>query len=241
MTSEYDTFFTPLLNKKNDLEFEIDKFKSTYEEYDIESDSSYVTLHNIDLSNFVPLLSPDETNNCKEQCSSDNTCVAFSSTEQSCNLFSNINLNINNGDEKVQLLKNKENIKLVAQYLQKQNTDIISIANTIKGQIENYNGIDYMYDETNIQKINLDNTFNSLQERQQEKQNLIASHKLYDNPIVVNTEYFRYILFFILMFIMFIIFTYYIVDNDPNNTTNFVLYLVLFVIILSITITYFLQ
>ena len=127
---------------------------------------------------------------------------------------------------------------------------MISIATNIKDDLNDYetdtatnNATDYFYDESesNDNKLMLDKNYNDLQETQQEIRNLLATHETNVDPIGVKTQYFRYMFLFVLMFIMLTVFIYFTVDNTTADGSNFMLYLVLFVIVFSVSIIYFLQ
>lgn len=238
MSFNYDNFIT----NKQALETEIDKFKSISENYDTTSDPSYVIFNNIDLS-YLTLLSTSSDNDCKAMCSSDPSCVAYAIMDGSCNKYSDISSNFQSGSHILNIKKNKKDITDIGHFLININTYIENNATNIKNELENYNNTTpyYFYDENNADKINLDSSFNSLQKTQQKYRNLMATNETNMNPIVVNTHYFRYMFLFALMFIMLTSFIYFTVNNTVNSGSNFMLYLVLFIIMFSVSIIHILK
>jgi hypothetical protein len=237
MTFAYETFLT---NKQN-LESEIDKFKSISENYDTTSDPSYVTFNNIDLNHFTSFTTTSDAN-CKATCSSETNCIAYAFVDGSCNKYSNISSTFESGSNTLNIKKNKEDIKHIGNYLKSVNTNIATQANSVITNLENYGTIDdYYYDETNGDKNILDSSFNALKKTQREYRNLIATNETKMDPIVVKTHYFRYMFLFTLMFIMLTTFIYFSVNNTANTGSNFMLYLVLLIIGFSVSIIYILK
>ena len=243
MTTEPSFDYNNFLTKKQTLETDIDKFKSISENYDTTSDPSYVTFNNIDLSNLTLLETISDTD-CKALCSTDTGCVAYAFVDGSCNKYSNINPNFESGSGSLSIKRNdKDNIIHIGNYLKNTNTTIIGNAESVKTELANYNTTtpDYYYDETNGDKDTLDASFNALQETQKEYRNLIATNETNMDPIVLKTHYFRYMFLFTLMFIMLTTFIYFTVNNTANTGSNFMLYLVLFIIVFSVSIIYILK
>ena len=233
MSFDYNNFLT---NKQN-LETEINKFKSISENYDTTSDPSYVTFNNIDLNQFTSFTTTSDTD-CKAVCSIDVSCVAYAFVDGSCNKYTSIN------NDDFDLGSESLNLKLVGfgNYLKSVNTNIATQANSVKTELAKYDTTtDYYYDETNGDKDDLDSSFNALQETQKEYRNLIATNETNMDPIVVKTHYFRYMFLFTLMFIMLTTFIYFTVNNTANTGSNFMLYLVLFIIVFSVSIIYILK
>ena len=241
MTTESSFNYNNFLTKKQTLETDIDKFKSISENYDTTSDPSYVTFNNIDLSNLTLLETISDTD-CKALCSTDTGCVAYAFVDGSCNKYSNINPNFESGSDSLNIKRNNTDIIEIGNYLMSTNTAIISHAENVKNELAKYDTTtDYYYDETNGDKDTLDSSFNALQETQREYRNLIATNETNMDPIVVKTHYFRYIFLFTLMFIMLTTFIYLTVNNTANTGSNFMLYLVLFIIVFSVSIIYILK
>ena len=245
MTTETSFNYNNFLINKQTLETYIDKFKSISENYDTTSDPSYVTFNNIDLKQFNSFTTTSDTDtDCKAECSTDTNCVAYAFVDGSCNKYSNINPNFESGIDSLNIKRNdKDNIVDIGNYLKNTNTTIISNAESVKTELANYNDTtpDYYYDETNGDKDDLDSSFNALQETQKEYRNLIATNETNMDPIVVKTHYFRYMFLFTLMFIMLTTFIYFTVNNTANTGSNFMLYLVLFIIVFSVSIIYILK
>jgi hypothetical protein len=241
MTFAYDIF----LQEKQTLEADIDKFKSISENYDTTSDPSYVSFNNIGLSNLTLIETISDPNtDCKAVCSVDLSCVAYAYVDGSCNKYSNISSNFELGSDSLNIKRNKkDNIIDIGNYLKSVNTNITTQANSVKNELANYDDTttDYYYDEANGDKDNLNSSFNTLQEMQKEYRNLIATNETNMDPIVVKTHYFRYIFLFTLMFIMLTTFIYFSVNNTANTGSNFMLYLVLFIIVFSVSIIYILK
>lgn len=244
MTFEYDTFLT----NKQSLETDIDKFKSISENYDTTSDPSYVSFNNINLdefNSFTTISNTDTDADCKAECSTDTNCVAYAFVDGSCNKYSDIGSNFISGSDSLNIKRNKkDNIIDIGNYLMSTNTAIISHAESVKNELAKYDTdttTDYYYDETNGDKDILDSSFNALQEIQKEYRNLIATNETNMDPIVVKTHYFRYMFLFTLMFIMLTTFIYFTVNNTANTGSNFMLYLVLFIIVFSVSIIYILK
>jgi|UniRef100_A0A6C0IQB7 hypothetical protein len=227
-----------LNTNKQTFESEIDKFKSISEHYDTTSDPTYVTFNNIDLSMFTSSETVSDTD-CKAACSLDDSCVAYAFVNGSCNKYTSIN---NNDFE---LGSDSLNLKLVefGNYLKHTNEVIKEHATSVKIELGNSDATtaDYYYDENNGDKDNLDLNYNALQETQKEYRNLIASNETKMDPIFVNTHYFRYMFLLTLMFIMLTTFIYFTVNNTANTGSNFMLYLVLFIIVFSVSIIYILK
>lgn len=235
--------YNNFVSNKQTLESEIDIFKSISENYDTTSDPSYVTFNNIDLSDLTLLgtISEPDTD-CKALCSTDTECVAYSFVDGSCNKYSAISSNLQSGSDSLNIKKNKEDVKQIGNYLKNSNTNIINHAKSVLDELDNFDStVDYYYDETNGDKDILDSSFNALQETKKEYRNLIASNETKIDPIIVNTHYFRYIFLFTLMFIMLTTFIYFTVNNTANTDSNFMLYLVLFAIVFSVSIIYILK
>ena len=235
----YNTFLT----NKQTLESEIDKFKSISENYDTTSDPSYVTFNNIVLSSPFETIS-DPNTDCKAVCSVDVSCVAYAFVDGSCNKYRDIDSNFISGSDSLNIKRNKkDNIIDIGNYLINTNNVIIGHAESVKTELANYNDTtpDYYYDETNGDKDILDSSFNALQETQKKYRNLIATNETNMDPIVVKTHYFRYMFLFTLMFIMLTTFIYFTVNNTANTGSNFMLYLVLFIIVFSVSIIYILK
>lgn len=240
MSSDSFNFDNFISNKQN-LEANINKFKSFNENYDAIIDPSFVLINNIDLTLFVSNGSVSK-NDCKAICSTDESCIAYAFVDGSCNKYTSIDMSFNSGSDNVFIKKNQNNLISIGKYLKNTNETIYEIASIIKTEMHNYdNSSLYYYDEENNQNENLDASFNVLNESQNKYRNLIASHENNINPIVVNTYYFRYIFLFVLMFIMFVIFIYFSINSSVNNGSNFMFYLVLFVVILSVLIVYILK
>lgn len=244
MTFEYDTFLT----NKQSLETDIDKFKSISENYDTTSDPSYVSFNNINLdefNSFTTISNTDTDADCKAECSTDTNCVAYAFVDGSCNKYSDIGSNFISGSDSLNIKRNKkDNIIDIGNYLMSTNTAIISHAESVKNELAKYDTdttTDYYYDETNGDKDILDSSFNALQEIQKEYRNLIATNETNMDPIVVKTHYFRYMFLFTLMFIMLTTFIYFTVNDTANTGSNFMLYLVLFIIVFSVSIIYILK
>lgn len=240
MSFAYDNF---LINKQT-LETDIDKFKSISENYDTTSDPSYVIFNNIGLSNLTLLgtISEPDTD-CKALCSTDTDCVAYAYVDGSCNKYSDVSSNFISGSDSLNIRKNKkDNIIDIGNYLKNTNDVIKGHVESVKTELANYSSTtDYYYDETYGDKDNLDSSFNALQETQKEYRNLIATNETNMDPIVVKTHYFRYMFLFTLMFIMLTTFIYFTVNNTANTGSNFMLYLVLFIIVFSVSIIYILK
>ena len=240
MTFAYDNF---LINKQT-LETDIDKFKSISENYDTTSDPSYVTFNNIDLNQFTSFTTTSDTD-CKAVCSIDVSCVAYAFVDGSCNKYSDIDSNFISGSDSLNIKRNKKNnIIDIGNYLKNTNDVIKGHVESVKTELENYNTdttTNYYYDEANGDKDILDSSFNALQETQREYRNLIATNETNMDPIVVKTHYFRYMFLFTLMFIMLTTFIYFTVNNTANTDSNFMLYLVLFIIVFSVSIIYILK
>lgn len=239
MTTETSFNYDNFLINKQTLETDIDKFKSISENYDTTSDPSYVTFNNIDLNQFTSFTTTSDTD-CKAVCSIDVSCVAYAYIDGSCNKYTSIN------NDDFDLGSDSLNLKLVGfgNYLKSVNTNIATQANSVKTELENYNNdttTNYYYDEANGDKDILDSSFNALQETQREYRNLIATNETNMDPIVVKTHYFRYMFLFTLMFIMLTTFIYFTVNNTANTGSNFMLYLVLFIIVFSVSIIYILK
>jgi len=246
MTTETSFNYNNFLTNKQTLETDIDIFKSISENYDTTSDPSYVTFNNIGLSNLTLIsTTSDPDTDCKALCSTDTGCVAYAYIDGSCNKYSDIGSNFISGNETLNIKKNKkDNIIDIGNYLMSTNTAIIGNAEIIKNTLANYNTdntTNYYYDETNGDKDILDSSFNALQETQREYRNLIATNETNMDPIVVKTHYFRYMFLFTLMFIMLTTFIYFTVNNTANTGSNFMLYLVLFIIVFSVSIIYILK
>jgi len=247
MTTEPSFEYNNFLQKKQTLETDIDKFKSISENYDTTSDPSYVTFNNIDLNKFAlftTISNTDTDTDCKAECSLEDSCVAYAFVDGSCNKYSDIDSNFISGSDSLNIKKNKkDNIIDIGNYLMSTNTAIIGNAEGVKTELANYTATtpDYYYDETNGDKDTLDSSFNALQETQKEYRNLIATNETNMDPIVVKTHYFRYMFLFTLMFIMLTTFIYFTVNNTANTGSNFMLYLVLFIIVFSVSIIYILK
>jgi len=242
MTTEPSFNYNTFLTNKQSLETDIDKFKSISENYDTTSDPSYVTFNNIDLNQFTSFTTTSDTDtdtDCKAECSLEDSCVAYAYIDGSCNKYTSIN------NDDFDLGSDSLNLKLVGfgNYLKSVNTNIATQANSVKTELANYNDTttDYYYDEANGDKDDLDSSFNALQETQKEYRNLIATNETNMDPIVVKTHYFRYMFLFTLMFIMLTTFIYFTVNNTANTGSNFMLYLVLFIIVFSVSIIYILK
>lgn len=240
----YNTFLT----NKQTLETDIDKFKSISENYDTTLDPSYVSFNNINLdefNSFTTISNTDTDADCKAECSTDTNCVAYAYVDGSCNKYSNISSNFELGSGSLNIKRNKkDNIIDFGNYLKNTNTAIIGNAENVKNALANYDTdttTNYYYDEANGDKNNLDSSFNALQETQRKYRNLIATNETNMDPIVVKTHYFRYIFLFTLMFIMLTTFIYFTVNNTANTGSNFMLYLVLFIIVFSVSIIYILK
>ena len=233
--------YNNFLTNKQTLETDIDKFKSISENYDTTSDPSYVTFNNIDLKQFNSFTTTSDTDtDCKALCSSVTNCVAYAYIDGSCNKYTSIN------NDDFDLGSDSLNLKLVGfgNYLKSVNTNIATQANNVKTELANYDTdttTNYYYDEANGDKNILDSSFNALQETQREYRNLIATNETNMDPIVVKTHYFRYMFLFTLMFIMLTTFIYFTVNNTANTGSNFMLYLVLFIIMFSVSIIYILK
>lgn len=233
------SLYSNFLTNKQNLESEINKFKSISEHFDTTSDPSYVYFNNIDLSVFDSFVKTSETD-CKALCSTDTHCVAYAFLDGSCNKYTSIDDNFNSGSDTLFLKKN--NVDKFGYYLINTNNAIISNANSIKNNLDNYDSSNnYYYDGTNGDKEHLDSNFNALQETKKKYNNLIVSNETNMDPIVVNTYYFRYLFLFTLMFIMLITFIYFAVNNTSNIGSNFILYLALFIIVFSVSIIYILK
>lgn len=250
MTTESSFDYNNFLTKKQTLETDIDKFKSISENYDTTSDPSYVTFNNIDLNQFAlftTISNTDTNTDCKALCSTDTGCVAYAFVDGSCNKYSNINPNFESGSGSLSIKRNdKDNIIHIGNYLKSVNTNIVTQANSVKNELEEYDADTttnnkYYYNEANGDKDTLDASFNALQETQREYRNLIATNETNMDPIVVKTHYFRYMFLFTLMFIMLTTFIYFTVNNTANTGSNFMLYLVLFIIVFSVSIIYILK
>jgi len=244
MTTETSFNYNNFLINKQTLETYIDKFKSISENYDTTSDPSYVTFNNIVLP--LPFETISEPNtDCKAECSTDTNCVAYAFVDGSCNKYSDIGSNFISGSDSLNIKRNKENnIVDIGNYLKNTNTTIIGNAESVKNALANYDTdttTNYYYDEANGDKDILDSSFNALQETQKEYRNLIATNETNMDPIVVKTHYFRYMFLFTLMFIMLTTFIYFTVNNTANTGSNFILYLVLFIIMFSVSIIYILK
>ena len=245
MTTESSFNYNTFLTNKQTLETDIDKFKSISENYDTTSDPSYVTFNNIGLPDLTLLETISDPNtDCKAVCSVDVSCVAYAFVDGSCNTYNDISSNFISGSDSLNIKRNKmDNIIDIGNYLKNTNTTIIGNAENVKTALANYNDTtpDYYYDETNGDKDILDSSFNALQEIQKEYRNLIATNETNMDPIVVKTHYFRYMFLFTLMFIMLTTFIYFTVNNTANTGSNFMLYLVLFIIVFSVSIIYILK
>ena len=241
MTFAYVTF----LQEKQSLETDIDKFKSISENYDTTSDPSYVTFNNIDLNqftSFTTISNIDTDTDCKAECSTTTNCVAYAYVDGSCNKYSDISSTFETGSDSLNIKRNNTDIIEIGNYLINTNTAIIGNAERVKTELANYDTTtNNYYDEANGDKDDLDSRFNALQETQREYRNLIATNETNMDPIVVKTHYFRYMFLFTLMFIMLTTFIYFTVNNTANTGSNFMLYLVLFIIVFSVSIIYILK
>lgn len=245
--------YNDFIIEKQNFETELNKFKTTYEKYDTSTDSSFITLQNINNSSFTlietssNILSNILSNtDCKALCSANSECIAYSFLDGSCNTYKQLSSNLNYVDSNtnINLLKNSDNIKKIGDYLVSQNENIIQIAENVKNKLNNYETdttTGYFYNESDGDKLKLDENYNDLQEIQQEKRNLLATHETNMDPIGVKTQYFRYMFLFVLMFIMLTVFIYFTVDNTTTDGSNSMIYLVSFVIVFSVSIIYFLQ
>lgn len=245
--------YNDFIIEKQNFETELNKFKTTYEKYDTSTDSSFITLQNINNSSFTlietssNILSNILSNtDCKALCSANSECIAYSFIDGSCNTYKQLSSDLNyiDNNTNINLLKNSDNIKQIGNYLKTKNDNMISIATNVKDDLNDYEtdtATDYFYNESNDNKLALDKNYNDLQEIQQEKRNLLATHETNVDPIGVKTQYFRYMFLFVLMFIMLTVFIYFTVDNTTADGSNFMLYLVFFVIVFSVSIIYFLQ
>lgn len=244
MTTETSFNYDNFLINKQTLETDIDKFKSISENYDTTSDPSYVTFNNIDLNQFTSFTTTSDTD-CKAECSTDTNCIAYAFVDGSCNKYSDIGSNFISGSDSLNIKRNKKNnIIDIGNYLKNTNDVIKGHVESVKTELENYNNdttTNYYYDEANGDKDILDSSFNALQETQREYRNLIATNETNMDPIVVKTHYFRYMFLFTLMFIMLTTFIYFTVNNTANTGSNFMLYLVLFIIVFSVSIIYILK
>lgn len=249
MTYDSDVSFdyNIFLMYKQTLETDIDKFKSISENYDTTSDPSYVSFNNINLDEFnlfTTISNTDTDADCKALCSLDTDCVAYAYVDGSCNKYSNISSNFELGSGSLNIKRNNTDIIEIGNYLRSTNTAIISHAENVKNELAKYDTnttTNYYYDEANSDKDNLDSSFNALQETQRKYRNLIATNETNMDPIVVKTHYFRYMFLFTLMFIMLTTFIYFTVNNTANTGSNFMLYLVLFIIVFSVSIIYILK
>ena len=234
----YDNF----LSDKKKLEYELDKFKLISESFDATNDPNFFSVENIDLSSFTnfetyPL---DNESDCEAQCLTDDSCLAFSFFNNSCNKYNSYNSiesDLNVGSDSVLIKKGK--------YLTYKNGIITSIADNLKKQLTNFENqktnSSYYYDKNNIYKNDLDRNHNALQDTQKKYRNLIVSNKSNIDPIVVNTYYLRYMFLFTMMFVMLVTFVYYTFNHSANSGSNFMLYLVLFIIVFSVSIIYILK
>lgn len=254
--SESNFSYNNFIIEKQNFETELNKFKTTYEKYDTSTDSSFITLQNINNSSFTLIETSSNilsNTDCKALCSANSECIAYSFIDGSCNTYKknqnpSSDLNYIDSNININLLKNSDNIEKIGNYLMTKNNNMILIASNVMDDLNNYetdtatnNATGYFYDESDGNKLKLDENYNDLQEIQQEKRNLLATHETNVDPIGVKTQYFRYMFLFVLMFIMLTVFIYFTVDNTTADGSNFMLYLVLFVIVFSVSIIYFLQ
>lgn len=247
MSVSSDFSYNGFINEMQNFEIELNKFKTTYENYDTSTDSSFITLKNLKPDDFSLLETSSNVlsnSDCQAICSANSQCVAYSFLDGNCNTYdSSINSNLSYGNTNLNLIKNNVNIQKMGKYLFEQNKDILVIATNIKDNLHKYeitNDTDYHYKNDN-DKLTLDASDNALHDSQKLKRELLVTNKTNNNSIVVKTEYFRYMFLFVLMFAMLTVFIYFTLDNQENSTSNFVLYLVLLVVIFSVLIIYYLQ
>jgi len=245
--------FNTFARRKTNFEDNVDNFKTTFENYNIGTDSSFVTLNNIDATGFTPVSSYPVNalteNECKSSCLSNNSCIAFS-FDSTCKNYKSIRPEVGKsfklypGNTNVSFLKNYHNMRKVLEYSKIKNNEIRGIAERILNVFTNndiISGSPYYYDKDGTDKTNLDTTYEDFKRSQQSKKKLIISNENNIDPTEVNKEYLRYIFLITLMFIFITIFIYFSVNNTINKSNNFMLYLVLFIVVFSVLFIYFLK
>lgn len=243
--SSYSIFF----DRKNSLDDTFDKFKTLNENYDTTTDTSFIIMNNTSIDDTI-FTNLDIIGNCKDTCYSDTQCMAYYIDEEN-NCYSRNSrvtnseyMNFTPGNSTVNIKKDSNNFNYneFVNYLMNMNNAISGIIMDMSWNELNYQLInhDISYNiETD--KIIMDNSFNLFQQDEKKLRDIISLHKSKIDPVSTNRNYYKYIILFAVMFIMITSFIYFNINNRNEKESNFMLYLVLFLVIFSVLIIYFLK
>lgn len=224
---------TDLLNGFNieikTYENNIDKFKSKYENYNM--DTSFIVLNNIDVvdtnlnktTNFIA-----NKEECKALCSAD-SCLAYTYIDNSCSLYKKINndehspIILNEGNEKINFKLNKDNLENIATDLTNNNsillTNILSLNNSINTLSANS---EYNVDKNSLEsnKNQLDANYNQLKSTKQQIDNMKLNIKNENKQIYPRMKYNKYNLYAIIFFVILVLIMYFLIGNNQENVNS---------------------